>query len=576
MNETGEAADGSIAQWTSIGLSAAIVVTTALTLGSWSPRALGKSDNEAMESPLMLSVARQLVYSPAELYGPFGRTNPLVLIHAPLYYRAAALLAWPMVRMGIDPVDAARISGRLLSFAGLIATTVAVGRLARLGGLPRHAGWWAMGLVVSAPVLSGIPYAVRPDLLGVAFQTWAVALAAASLASVGTTRGAAWRMVIASALFGLAVCVKQHLVAAWAVTVVWVAVSWLRGRAAVRPVLLVTVPGLVVAGSIYATEWRVTGGRIWDATFVAASSIGRVHPGSWDTVALLLLGILERSAGLVTLLVAAPAVTLAARSTVLRAVVAAVGTLAISLVLIAYVNHALTSSASPDKGRTGALITICVGVCAIVAVGETFFCRDRRPESTVRAAPLGWYIAVELAFVVILSRQSTGAWLNYAIPATVFAAVVAGRGLSGLTQRPVPRWVAVPVGLAATMLVISCIGSLSEDRWRARREGRFVEEILTHRSLDRSSYYFTNRPGINRLNGRLELVHDDWLYPVFEKIGLAEPRSTWLRIALGQHGPVRAVVATSPDQHIEGTSLDLLRLGYRRDISDGPFYVWIR
>ncbi len=39
----------------------------------------------------MLSVARQLVFGPSELYGPFGGSNPLVLIHAPLYYRAAAL-----------------------------------------------------------------------------------------------------------------------------------------------------------------------------------------------------------------------------------------------------------------------------------------------------------------------------------------------------------------------------------------------------------------------------------------------------------------------------------------------------
>ena len=71
-----------------------------------------------MESPLMLSVARQLVVGPWELYGPFGGSNPLVLIHAPLYYRAAALLAWPMARAGLHPVDAARLAGRLISALG--------------------------------------------------------------------------------------------------------------------------------------------------------------------------------------------------------------------------------------------------------------------------------------------------------------------------------------------------------------------------------------------------------------------------------------------------------------------------
>ena len=48
-------------------------------------------DTEPLESPLMLSVGRQLLRGPGELYGPFGRLNPLVIIHAPLYYRLAAL-----------------------------------------------------------------------------------------------------------------------------------------------------------------------------------------------------------------------------------------------------------------------------------------------------------------------------------------------------------------------------------------------------------------------------------------------------------------------------------------------------
>ncbi len=49
---------------------------------------LGGEDTDLYESPLMLSVARQLVTGPGELYGPFGGNNPLVLIHAPLYYFA--------------------------------------------------------------------------------------------------------------------------------------------------------------------------------------------------------------------------------------------------------------------------------------------------------------------------------------------------------------------------------------------------------------------------------------------------------------------------------------------------------
>ena len=64
---------------------------------------LGEADTDLYESPLMLSVARQLIAGPTDLYGPFGGRNPLVLIHAPLYYRLAALTAWPMARRGCTP-----------------------------------------------------------------------------------------------------------------------------------------------------------------------------------------------------------------------------------------------------------------------------------------------------------------------------------------------------------------------------------------------------------------------------------------------------------------------------------------
>ena len=73
-------------------VTAILVVSAAATVGYWTVRAFGEEDTEAMESPLILSVARQFEVSPWELYGPFGGSNPLVLIHAPLYYRAAALL----------------------------------------------------------------------------------------------------------------------------------------------------------------------------------------------------------------------------------------------------------------------------------------------------------------------------------------------------------------------------------------------------------------------------------------------------------------------------------------------------
>src|SRR5262249_31539356 len=109
-------------EWASAWVTALLAVSAAITLGYWALRGLGKRDTEAMESPLMMSVARQLIEGPRDLYGPFGGSNPLVLIHAPLYYRAAALLAWPMARAGLHPVVAARVAGRLISASCLAAT----------------------------------------------------------------------------------------------------------------------------------------------------------------------------------------------------------------------------------------------------------------------------------------------------------------------------------------------------------------------------------------------------------------------------------------------------------------------
>ena len=102
-----------------------------------------------------------------------------------------------------------------------------------------------------------------------------------------------------------------------------------------------------------------------------------------------------------------------------------------------------------------------------------------------------------------------------------------------------------------------------------------LERIYEHLERPRSSYFITGHPGRNRVNGRLELVYDDWLYPVFESLGLAESRSSWLGPPLAM-GPVRAVVSTSERPTIEGTTLDLRRLGYRPDVSLGPYFVWTR
>ena len=154
-------------------------ITTALCLGActflpWLRMAIEREDVEASESPLMLAVARQLTHRPSELYGPYGGHNPLVLIHPPLYYRLAALCAWPMTRAGLDAETAAHVAGRSLSLLGWTAMLAGAFFLARLQGAPPVAGWWAGLLAAATPVYGGLPFEVRPDMVAVAFQTWGV------------------------------------------------------------------------------------------------------------------------------------------------------------------------------------------------------------------------------------------------------------------------------------------------------------------------------------------------------------------------------------------------------------------
>ncbi len=170
---------------------------------------MGREDTEVFESPLILSVARQLLYGPWGLYGPYDRHNHLVLIHAPLYYRLAALLAWLLKSAGLDVISAARLAGRSLSLVGLGLTAWSAYRIARLDGAPARAGWWAACLIASVPVVGLIPFTVRPDMLGVGLQTTGVMLVLAALRS---ERASGRAIAGAYAAFGLAICVKQHFV----------------------------------------------------------------------------------------------------------------------------------------------------------------------------------------------------------------------------------------------------------------------------------------------------------------------------------------------------------------------------
>ncbi len=553
--------------WVSGWITAVLAISAAITLGFWLLKAVGEADTEALESPLMLSVARQLVVGPGELYGPFGGNNPLVLIHAPLYYRLAALAAWPMAQAGLHPVTAARVAGRSLSALGLLATLAAAYRLARLGGGSRRAGWWSVLLIASAPVLSGQPFAVRPDMVGVALQTAGVLLV---LSAMGGGLGADRRVIWGYAAFGLAACVKQHLVAGAAVSTVLLLLGGRGSRIRVGDIVRGLAVSLGIAAFVYGVEWVMTGGRIWEAAFVAARGVGRVHPGGWDHVSVVLLGLLNRAVGLIALLAGVGLAAIGAAPGFGRKVLLVTGLGLIVLIMVTSILHSLWN-------RLELGIVVAFASCALMVVVFPACAQLERSAllgNRIDAA-LWVYTAAELAVAIVFYYLSTGGWMNYAIQSVVFGAVLTARAASRVMDAsPTPRalW---PAALAVVTLIVSAYNHIFDAEMQRRGERAAAERIFEELNQPASAFFFVDRPGFNRVGGRLDLVYDDWLYPVFESLHLAEPRSGWLGQSLRSRS-VRAVVGTSPTSRIEGTGLDLRMLGYHPDISVGPFFVWTK
>ena len=523
----------------SIGIGALLLASALVFLGFRFAQGISREDTEPYESPLMMSVARQLVAGPGELYGPYRGTNPLVLIHAPLYYRVAGLLAWPIWKAGLHPVEAARVAGRLVSSAGLLAILAAAYRLGRIGSRSRGAGMWAAMLVASCPVLDAYPFAVRPDLLGVALQTWGVAL---TLESIECGRR---REVLASILFGLSFCVKQHLVVTWGVMIAITAVV-----AKPRPSSIARLigPGVGTAGLVYAVEAIVTGGRIWDSALIAASGVGRVHPGDGLHVTTVLAAVAGKAAGLSAVAVAA------AFGRAGAGLVAALAMLSIAQVFWA---GPWITTILPALSMAGLVIGL-VG-CA----------RAGRVERM-----LGACVTAELVVVIVLSWSSSGAWINYAIPMVPLTSAMIARPMMAAAESA--GWPGRTILATAALAVLaSAWMDAKVEATRRAVEHRDLARVLKTAGVPPSAMIFGDRPGRNRMMGRLDLVFDEWLYPVFESRKLAEPRSRWLGPRIWPAAGVGAVVLESEGDRIEGLPGSLPERGYRRVGRSGRFWVWV-
>ena len=188
------------------------------------------------------------------------------------------------------------------------------------------------------------------------------------------------------------------------------------------------------------------------------------------------------------------------------------------------------------------------------------------------------FLGVELAALVPLCLYNAGAASNYALQAVVFGSILVAR----LLDRAVESGGSARVGIGSAAALASAIFLLAGDvRWivqseALRRREREAAAAIVSDALAADFRYFVERQHLNRLHGRADLIHDDWLYGAFERIGAAEPRRIWLRAALTA-GPIREVVTPARQpSHVPGVEEPLEHLGYRQVARVADFCVWRR
>ncbi len=543
-------------------------VTLCLILGAGSfiacaAMALSSEDVEAVESPLALIVARQLESSGGGLYGPYGKENPLVLIHAPLYYRLAAFSAWPLWRAGFDPVTASLTAGRFLSAIGFLMTIASAYGLARVGGLPARAGLWAGLLVAATPIHGGLPLEVRPDSLGIGLQTTGILLV---LTALEAPRAANGRLAMAFSCFGLAICIKQHFVIAPLVSLFLL--LWNRARSGlglpsiVRSVLI-AITIIVVYSSL---EEKLTEHRMSRSIVVAAGNVVAVHPADWLFTLNLWLALVWKSVGLILLLGAAGLAMVSRRpNTGKRAFTAA------STVLIGVIVAFTVCQFVVVKPAFFALLVVGLLAMMVVVIPACIFV-ERSIFAGFFDMALWTFVAGELAITAVLWSMSTGGSYNYALEAVVIACALTGRALARGFDGATSRTSLFPAALAVMAVPVFAFTDVKERLSRRQVERAGLVRVLKLLRRPPTEIFFVDLPGANRLHGRLDLVYDPWLYPVFESIGLAEPRSIWLEQAIST-GPVRVVVSTTKQPSIDGLERTLSELGYEDAIRVGDYFI---
>ncbi len=547
----------------SVLVTVILAISAAISVGYRLSIAASVDDNEALESVLLLPIARQLTAGPSELYGPFGRDNPLVLIHPPLYYRISALGAWILARTGLDPIPAAMAAARALAFLSFLGLLVASARLARLDGAPARVGWWAALMIAGSYAFGTFAIAARPDTLGLALQTLGIVLTLSAVCGEARRSG---RVLAAYAAFALAFCVKQSLVASAVVSTVLLATAAVRGRLPAKAFERGVIVALAVTISIYGADYLVTNGRTIQAVFITAAEVSRVRPADQGRVEVILFELAAWSAGLFALFLAAGLAMVASRPGWLRrAFVATAGTAAavMMLILIWQCQYSPPNQLLLTGGAAG--MSLLLVVCALI---EPRVLLGGRLDAALWA-----YWAAEFALTVVLCRSSTGSWTNYAIQGIVLGGILTARALSRALDRRPPAFSLIPAAVALVLVLRIVVADVLILRDERRLEYRRFDLVFRILGNDRRDFFFVDNPGVNRVHGRVDLVYDPWLYPVFEVSGGAQRRSTWLGPIL-ESGAVRYVISRTDSPRIDGVAQTLPELGYRVTSQINQLNVW--
>ena len=425
-------------------------------------------DTGRLETTLALSVRYQIENGPGSLYGPFTSRNPLVLIHAPLYYRLGALLAWSQTKMGWDPLAAAMASGRLISASGTMICLLLVYRLGRLGGANRWAGALAVMLLAAAPIPGILSVMVRPDTLAVAFQTFGVLLV---LRTIQSGRGGGAEPAAAYAFFALAICTKQHGLICPAISSILLASAWYRGRLRLSSVVLAHLAGILVIAACIAFEQWITGGMMLRSAFVLpAGPFRTLNYGGWVHVGSVFAIIFKKMIGFVLLAVAC----------------------------------AGTSKSWRLAGRIDAILSVYF----LAEVGDLvplcLFNLGAADNYALQAVLLGC-VLVGRSLSLTFQVNNAAPWKLGLIATAAAALLIRDLQFVELSAR-------------------------TRKQGQSRLELLLADPHLNGSRPE--SIYFVDEPQLNRRFGALGLAHDEWLYGAYEAVGEAEPRSQWLRRSL--------------------------------------------